>query len=277
MENTVNIVGDDKEGLVGDGIEKNNISLSSDEEHLKSENDFLSENGGNSNKANLGSYSPLMENFSSGFLRSQSMQSIASLTVEVMNNRSRSYADLHCMGDGAVDFLIEHHGSDSEGKILSGHRSGSSGKETPEYRLGLYGGGSPEHRPGLYGRSSPEHGSGLYGIVSPEHRSSLYGKHYPEPGSCDILSPAHGSDSDGRIYPEPAIDEYITETSQTYNVDKTEELNREIIEEEDDNIKRIKNWINQIDINSDMIVEELGGSSESESGTGPIPDKMSSI
>jgi hypothetical protein len=60
-------------------------------------------------------------------------------------------------------------------------------------------------------------------------------------------------------------------------VDKTEELNREIIEEEDDNIKRIKNWINQIDISSDMIVEELGGSSESESGTGPIPDKMSSI
>jgi hypothetical protein len=276
MENTVTIIGDDNEGLIGVGIEKNNISLSSDEELLKSENEFLSENG-NSNKANLGSDSPLTENLSSGFLRSQSLQSIASLTVELIDNRSRSYVDLHCMGDGAVDFSIKHHGSDSEGNVSSGHRSGSSGKESPENRLGLYGGGSPEHGPGLYGGNSPEHGSGLYEIVSPEHRSSLYGEHCPEPGSYDIVSPENGSDSDGRIYPEPAINECITENSQTYNVDSTEELNREIIEEEDDNIKRIKNWINQIDISSDMIVEELGASSESGSGTVPIPVKMSSI
>jgi hypothetical protein len=52
MENTVKIIRGYNEGFIGAGIEKNNISLSSYEELLKSENELLSENG-NSNKANI--------------------------------------------------------------------------------------------------------------------------------------------------------------------------------------------------------------------------------
>lgn len=278
------IIRDDNKGLLGDGIDQNNIGLSSDEEHLKSENEFVSDNS-NSNRANLGSESPLTENLTSGLsiLRSQSMQSIASSTIELMDNRSRSYVDLHCMDDGAVDFSMKQHGSDSEGKVSSEHRSGSSGKYSPEYGSGLYGGGSPDRGSGLDGGSSPEHALDSYVIVSPEHRSHLHGEHYLErggSGSYGILSPERDSESDGKTSPNPATDENIieNENSPTYNVDSREELGREIIEEEeDDNTKRIKDWINQIDISSDMIVEELGESSEYGSGTGPISEKMSSI
>lgn len=278
MEKTEKVIGDDNKGLMGVGTEQNNTRLSSDEEHLKSENEFIFESG-NSNKADLGSDSPT-ENLTSEFSiqRSQSLHSITS-SIEIVDNRSRSYVDLHCMGDGAVDFSVKQHGSDSEGKVSSGHRSGSSEKGSPEYRSGLYEEQFPEYGSGLYGQGSPEHGSGSYGIHSPEHRSSLYGERSPErgSGSCGILSPERGSGSDGRISPKHTNDENIIENSPTYNVDSREELDREIVEEEDDNIKRIKDWINQIDINSDMIVEDPGESSGSGVGSGPVSDNMTPI